>query len=264
MLEIKNVYKTFNAGTVNEKVALRGLELTLQDGDFVTVIGGNGAGKSTMLNAIAGVWPIDMGKILVDGQDITRLPEHKRAQYIGRVFQDPMMGTAATMQIDENLALAARRGAKRTLRVGITKQEPAEYYELLKTLDLGLENRMTSKVGLLSGGQRQAVTLLMATLKRPKLLLLDEHTAALDPKTAAKVLELSQKIVSENHLTTLMITHNMKDAIKYGNRLIMMHEGHIIYDVRGEEKANLQVSDLLQRFEQVSGGSLDNDRMLLS
>ena len=264
MLEIKNVYKTFNAGTVNEKVALRGLELTLQDGDFVTVIGGNGAGKSTMLNAIAGVWPVDMGKILVDGQDITRLPEHKRAQYIGRVFQDPLMGTAATMQIDENLALAARRGAKRTLRIGTTKKEHDEYYELLKTLDLGLENRMTSKVGLLSGGQRQAVTLLMATLKRPKLLLLDEHTAALDPKTAAKVLELSQKIVSENHLTTLMITHNMKDAIKYGNRLIMMHEGHIIYDVRGEEKANLQVSDLLHRFEQVSGGSLDNDRMLLS
>ena len=264
MLEIKNVYKTFNAGTVNEKVALRGLELTLQDGDFVTVIGGNGAGKSTMLNAIAGVWPVDMGKILVDGQDITRLPEHKRAQYIGRVFQDPMMGTAATMQIDDNPALAARRGAKRTLRIGITTKEHAEYYELLKTLDLGLENRMTSKVGLLSGGQRQAVTLLMATLKRPKLLLLDEHTAALDPKTAAKVLELSQKIVSENHLTTLMITHNMKDAIKYGNRLIMMHEGHIIYDVRGEEKANLQVSDLLQRFEQVSGGCLDNDRMLLS
>ena len=264
MLEIKNVYKTFNAGTVNEKVALRGLELTLQDGDFVTVIGGNGAGKSTMQNAIAGVWPVDMGKILVDGQDITRLPEHKRAQYIGRVFQDPMMGTAATMQIDENLALAARRGAKRTLRIGITKKEHDEYYELLKTLDLGLENRMTSKVGLLSGGQRQAVTLLMATLKRPKLLLLDEHTAALDPKTAAKVLALSQKIVEENRLTTLMITHNMKDAIKYGNRLIMMHEGHVIYDVRGEEKANLQVSDLLQRFEQVSGGSLDNDRMLLS
>ena len=264
MLEIKNVYKTFNAGTVNEKVALRGLELTLQDGDFVTVIGGNGAGKSTMLNAIAGVWPIDMGKIIVDGQDITRLPEHKRAQYIGRVFQDPMMGTAATMQIEENLALAMRRGQKRTLRVGITRQEREEYKEMLKILDLGLENRLTSKVGLLSGGQRQALTLLMATLKRPKLLLLDEHTAALDPKTAAKVLALSQKIVEENRLTTLMITHNMKDAIKYGNRLIMMHEGHVIYDVRGEEKANLQVSDLLQRFEQVSGGSLDNDRMLLS
>ena len=249
MLEIKNVYKTFNAGTVNEKVALKGLDLTLEDGDFVTVIGGNGAGKSTMLNAVAGVWPVDMGKIVIDGQDVTRLSEHQRAKYIGRVFQDPMMmGTAATMQIDENLALAARRGLARTLKTGITKKEHDEYYELLKTLDLGLENRMTSKVGLLSGGQRQAVTLLMATLKKPKLLLLDEHTAALDPKTAAKVLTLSEKIVEENHLTTLMITHNMKDAIKYGNRLIMMYEGHVIYDVKGEEKKNLQVSDLLQRF----------------
>lgn len=264
MLEIKNVYKTFNPGTVNQKVALNDLNLTLEDGDFVTVIGGNGAGKSTMLNAVAGVWPVDMGKIIIDGKDITRLPEHKRAAYIGRVFQDPMMGTAATMQIDENLALAARRGVGRTLRIGITKKENAEYHELLKTLGLGLEDRMTSKVGLLSGGQRQAVTLLMATLKKPKLLLLDEHTAALDPKTAAKVLEISNKIVQENHLTTLMITHNMKDAIKYGNRLIMMYEGHVIYDVRGEEKKNLQVSDLLQRFEQVSDGELANDRMLLS
>ena len=264
MLEIKNVYKTFNAGTVNEKVALKGLDLTLEDGDFVTVIGGNGAGKSTMLNAVAGVWPIDMGKILIDGQDVTRLSEHQRAKYIGRVFQDPMMGTAATMGIEENLALAARRGAARSLRAGITKKEREEYHELLKTLDLGLEDRMTSKVGLLSGGQRQAVTLLMATLKKPKLLLLDEHTAALDPKTAAKVLALSEKIVQENHLTTLMITHNMKDAIKYGNRLIMMYEGRVIYDVRGEEKANLQVSDLLQRFEQVSDGGFANDRMLLS
>ena len=264
MLEIKNVYKTFNAGTVNEKVALKGLDLTLEDGDFVTVIGGNGAGKSTMLNAVAGVWPIDMGKILIDGQDVTRLSEHQRAKYIGRVFQDPMMGTAATMGIEENLALAARRGVARSLRAGITKKEREEYHELLKTLDLGLEDRMTSKVGLLSGGQRQAVTLLMATLKKPKLLLLDEHTAALDPKTAAKVLALSEKIVQENHLTTLMITHNMKDAIKYGNRLIMMYEGHVIYDVRGEEKVNLQVSDLLQRFEQVSDGGFANDRMLLS
>ncbi|WP_296047128.1 ATP-binding cassette domain-containing protein [uncultured Gemmiger sp.] len=264
MLEIKNVYKTFNAGTVNEKVALKGLDLTLEDGDFVTVIGGNGAGKSTMLNAVAGVWPIDMGKILIDGQDVTRLSEHQRAKYIGRVFQDPMMGTAATMGIEENLALAARRGIARSLRAGITKKEREEYHELLKTLDLGLEDRMTSKVGLLSGGQRQAVTLLMATLKKPKLLLLDEHTAALDPKTAAKVLALSEKIVQENHLTTLMITHNMKDAIKYGNRLIMMYEGRVIYDVRGEEKANLQVSDLLQRFEQVSDGGFANDRMLLS
>ena len=264
MLEIKNVYKTFNAGTVNEKVALKGLDLTLEDGDFVTVIGGNGAGKSTMLNAVAGVWPIDMGKILIDGQDVTRLSEHQRAKYIGRVFQDPMMGTAATMGIEENLALAARRGVARSLRAGITKKEREEYHELLKTLDLGLEDRMTSKVGLLSGGQRQAVTLLMATLKKPKLLLLDEHTAALDPKTAAKVLALSEKIVQENHLTTLMITHNMKDAIKYGNRLIMMYEGRVIYDVRGEEKANLQVSDLLQRFEQISDGGFANDRMLLS
>ena len=264
MLEIKNVYKTFNAGTVNEKVALKGLDLTLEDGDFVTVIGGNGAGKSTMLNAVAGVWPIDMGKILIDGQDVTRLSEHQRAKYIGRVFQDPMMGTAATMGIEENLALAARRGVARSLRAGITKKEREEYHELLKTLDLGLEDRMTSKVGLLSGGQRQAVTLLMATLKKPKLLLPDEHTAALDPKTAAKVLALSEKIVQENHLTTLMITHNMKDAIKYGNRLIMMYEGRVIYDVRGEEKANLQVSDLLQRFEQVSDGGFANDRMLLS
>ena len=262
MLEIKNVYKTFNPGTVNQKVALNDLNLTLEDGDFVTVIGGNGAGKSTMLNAVAGVWPVDMGKIIIDGKDITRLPEHKRAAYIGRVFQDPMMGTAATMGIEENLALAARRGVTRSLKVGITKKEREEYHELLKTLDLGLEDRMTSKVGLLSGGQRQAVTLLMATLKKPKLLLLDEHTAALDPKTAAKVLEISNKIVQENHLTTLMITHNMRDAIRYGNRLIMMNEGHVIYDVRGEEKTKLEVSDLLQRFEQAGGEA--NDRMILS
>ena len=262
MLEIKNVYKTFNPGTVNQKVALNDLNLTLEDGDFVTVIGGNGAGKSTMLNAVAGVWPVDMGKIIIDGKDITRLPEHKRAAYIGRVFQDPMTGTAATMQIEENLALAARRGKRRTLRIGITKAEREQYHELLKTLGLGLEDRMTSKVGLLSGGQRQAVTLLMATLKKPKLLLLDEHTAALDPKTAAKVLEISNKIVQENHLTTLMITHNMRDAIRYGNRLIMMNEGHVIYDVRGEEKTKLEVSDLLQRFEQAGGEA--NDRMILS
>lgn len=264
MLEIKNVYKTFNAGTVNEKVALNGLDLKLEDGDFVTVIGGNGAGKSTMLNAVAGVWPIDMGKIIIDGKDVTRLSEHQRAKYIGRVFQDPMMGTAATMGIDENLALAARRGMARTLRTGITKKEHEEYYQLLKTLDLGLESRMSSKVGLLSGGQRQAVTLLMATLKKPRLLLLDEHTAALDPKTAAKVLALSDKIVHENHLTTLMITHNMKDAIVHGNRLIMMYDGHIIYDVSGEEKKKLKVSDLLEKFEQASGGEFANDRMMLA
>ena len=263
MLEIKNVYKTFNAGTVNEKVALKGLDLTLEDGDFVTVIGGNGAGKSTMLNAVAGVWPVDMGKILIDGQDVTRLSEHQRAKYIGRVFQDPMMGTAATMQIDENLALAARRGLPRTLKIGITKKEHDTYYELLKTLDLGLEERMTSKVGLLSGGQRQAVTLLMATLKKPKLLLLDEHTAALDPKTAAKVLELSDKIIAEHNLTALMVTHNMKDAIVHGNRLIMMWDGKIILDIKGEKKKNLTVDDLLHQFTVASGKEFANDRALL-
>ena len=264
MLEIKNVYKTFNAGTVNEKVALNGLNLTLEDGDFCTVIGGNGAGKSTMLNAVAGVWPVDMGKILIDGKDVTRLSEHQRAKYIGRVFQDPMMGTAATMGIDENLALAARRGTSRTLRTGITKKEHEEYYELLKTLDLGLEERMTSKVGLLSGGQRQAVTLLMATLKKPRLLLLDEHTAALDPKTAAKVLTLSDSLIKENNLMTMMVTHNMHDAIAYGNRLIMMHEGRIILDISGEEKKNLTVEMLLHKFEEVSGSEFVNDRALLS
>ena len=264
MLEIKNVYKTFNAGTVNEKVALKGLDLTLEDGDFVTVIGGNGAGKSTMLNAVAGVWPVDMGKIVIDGQDVTRLSEHQRAKYIGRVFQDPMMGTAATMQIDENLALAARRGLARTLKTGITKKEHDEYYELLKTLDLGLENRMTSKVGLLSGGQRQALTLLMASLKKPKLLLLDEHTAALDPKTAAKVLELSDQIVQENSLTTLMITHNMKDAIAHGNRLIMMDAGRVVVDISGEDKKKLTVPDLLALFSRASGSDEANDKMLLS
>ena len=264
MLEIKNVYKTFNAGTVNEKVALKGLDLTLEDGDFVTVIGGNGAGKSTMLNAVAGVWPVDMGKIIIDGKDVTRLSEHQRAKYIGRVFQDPMMGTAATMQIDENLALAARRGLARTLKTGITKKEHDEYYELLKTLDLGLENRMTSKVGLLSGGQRQALTLLMASLQKPKLLLLDEHTAALDPATAAKVLELSDRIVRENELTAMMITHNMKDAIVHGNRLIMMNEGRIILDIEGEEKQHLTKRDLLDKFAEVAGMQVESDEVLLS
>ena len=264
MLEIKDVHKTFNPGTINEKKALNGLNLTLNDGDYVTIIGGNGAGKSTMLNMITGVFPVDSGNILSDGEDITNLPEHKRARYFGRVFQDPMTGTAADMQIEENMALAARRGKRRTLGFGIKKAERETYKELLATLDLGLENRLTSKVGLLSGGQRQAITLLMATLQHPKLLLLDEHTAALDPKTAAKVLDISDKIIMENHLTALMVTHNMKDAIAHGNRLIMMHEGRVIYDVSGEAKKNLKVSDLLAKFEEVSGNEFANDRMMLS
>ena len=264
MLKIDHICKTFNAGTINEKVALNGVDLTLEDGDFVTVIGGNGAGKSTTLNAVAGVWPVDSGKIFIGGDDVTKLSEYKRAKYLGRVFQDPMTGTATTMSIEENMAIAARRGRKRGLSWGITKAERDTYREMLKTLDLGLEDRLTSKVGLLSGGQRQALTLLMATMNKPKLLLLDEHTAALDPKTALKVLTLSARIVEENHLTTMMITHNMKDAIKYGNRLIMMHEGHIIYDVAGEEKQKLHVSDLLAKFQIASGGEFANDRMSLS
>lgn len=264
MLELKNVFKTFNVGTVNEKTALKGINLTLEDGDFVTVIGGNGAGKSTMLNAIAGVWPIDQGQIIIDGTDVTKLPEYKRAKYLGRVFQDPMTGTAATMEIQENLALAKRRGEHRmAYRVGIKKSEKEEYYKLLETLGLGLEKRMTSKVGLLSGGQRQAVTLLMASLQKPKLLLLDEHTAALDPKTAAKVLETTDMIVNRDNLTTLMITHNMKDAIAHGNRLIMMMDGQIILDIRGEEKKKLTVSDLLHKFEEVSGEEFANDKAIL-
>jgi len=264
MLKIENVYKTFNAGTVNEKVALQGLNLHLKEGDFVTVIGGNGAGKSTMLNAVTGVFGVDTGKVLIDGVDVTHLPEFKRAKYIGRVFQDPMMGTAATMQIEENLALAARRGKPRTLRIGITKAEREEYREKLKILDLGLEDRMTAKVGLLSGGQRQALTLLMATLQKPKLLLLDEHTAALDPKTAAKVLDATQKIVDKDHLTTLMITHNMRDAIAYGNRLIMMYNGHVVVDVSGEEKKHLTVEQLLNLFSQASGSDEVDDKLVLS
>lgn len=263
MLELKNIYKTFNAGTVNEKMALRGLNLTLEDGDFVTVIGGNGAGKSTMLNAIAGVWPVDQGQILIGDADVTKLPEYKRAKYLGRVFQDPMTGTAATMEIQENLALALRRGDSRTLKAGITKKEHAKYREMLATLGLGLEDRMTSKVGLLSGGQRQALTLLMATLKKPKLLLLDEHTAALDPKTAAKVLQTTDMIVNRDNLTTLMITHNMKDAIAHGNRLIMMMDGNIILDIRGEEKKKLTVADLLHKFEEASGVEFANDKAIL-
>ncbi|MGN0650624.1 MAG: ABC transporter ATP-binding protein [Oscillospiraceae bacterium] len=264
MLIINDIRKTFNAGTINEKKALNGVSITLQDGDFVTIIGGNGAGKSTTLNAIAGVWPVDSGSISINGQNITGLPEHKRAKFIGRVFQDPMTGTAATMEIQENLALAARRGRSRGLTWGITKKEREEYHELLKMLDLGLEDRMTSKVGLLSGGQRQALTLLMATLKKPEILLLDEHTAALDPKTAAKVLELSDKIIAENHLTAMMVTHNMEHAITHGNRLIMMDKGRIIYDVSGEAKKNLTVEDLLVKFEEAAGAKLNNDRMLLS
>jgi putative ABC transport system ATP-binding protein len=264
MLEIKNVHKTFNPGTINEKKALSGVDLVLEEGDFVTVIGGNGAGKSTMLNMVAGVYPVDCGSIIIDGVDVTKLPEHKRAKYIGRVFQDPMTGTAADMQIVENLALAARRGNKRGLGSGVKHKEREKYKEMLTSLDLGLEDRLTSKVGLLSGGQRQAITLLMATLKKPKLLLLDEHTAALDPKTAKKVLDLTEKIVSENHLTTIMITHNMKDAIAIGNRLIMMNDGKIIYDVKGEEKKALTTADLLAKFKVNSGEELDNDRMLLA
>ena len=264
MLEIQNIHKTFNPGTINEKVALNGVNLNLNPGDFVTIIGGNGAGKSTTLNAIAGVWPVDEGKIIIDGVDITKLSEHKRALYLGRVFQDPMTGTAATMSIEENMAIAARRGERRGLGWGITKKERERYKEALKELDLGLEDRLSSKVGLLSGGQRQAITLLMASLKKPKLLLLDEHTAALDPKTAAKVLAISDKIIQEHQLTAMMVTHNMKDAIAHGNRQIMMHEGKIIYDVSGEEKKNLKVADLLAKFEEVSGGEFANDRMMLS
>lgn len=263
MLEIRNISKTFNPGTVNEKTALDGVSLKLNDGDFVTVIGGNGAGKSTLLNAVAGTWFVDRGEIIIDGRDVTSLPEYKRAAYLGRVFQDPMNGTAATMEIQENLALAKRRGKKRFLRTGITKEEQKEYHELLKTLGLGLENRMTSKVGLLSGGQRQSLTLLMATLVRPRLLLLDEHTAALDPKTARNVLDITDRIVSRDHLTTLMITHNMKDAIQHGNRLIMMNEGKIILDIAGEEKKKLTVRDLLEQFERVSGEQFANDAALL-
>lgn len=264
MLEIKNVHKTFNKGTINEKKALNGVNLHLDPGDFVTIIGGNGAGKSTTLNMVAGVYPIDQGTIILDGKDISDFPEYKRAYMLGRVFQDPMMGTAAGMQIEENMAMANRRGKRRGLGWGITKKEKEMFCEKLKMLDLGLEDRMTSKVGLLSGGQRQALTLLMATLKKPSLLLLDEHTAALDPKTAKKVLDITEKIVAKDNLTTMMVTHNMKDAINIGNRLIMMSDGKIIYDVKGEEKKKLKVADLLQKFEEASGGEFANDRMLLS
>ncbi len=264
MIQLLNVSKTFNANTINEKKALLNLNLTIETGDFITVIGGNGAGKSTLLNLIAGVFPCDGGRIILDGEDLTKQPEYKRAKLLGRVFQDPMMGTAAEMGIEENLAMAYRRGKSRGLRWGIHNEERALYQEKLKTLELGLETRLSSKVGLLSGGQRQALTLLMATLQKPKLLLLDEHTAALDPKTARKVLELTDEIVSKDSLTTLMVTHNMKDAIQLGNRLIMMHEGRIIIDIKGQDKKNLKVKDLLEMFETASGDAMDNDRMLLS
>ncbi|MBR1586602.1 MAG: ABC transporter ATP-binding protein [Clostridia bacterium] len=264
MLQIQNLTKVFNAGTVNEKTALSKVSLRLAPGDFVTVIGGNGAGKSTLLNSVAGVFPVDGGSILLDGNDVTRLSEHRRARYLGRVFQDPMMGTAADMNIEENLALAYRRGKRRTLRWGVSGAERARYKDLLKELDLGLENRLSDKVGLLSGGQRQALTLLMATLQAPRLLLLDEHTAALDPKTGAKVLALTQKLVEENHLTTLMVTHNMHDAIRLGNRLIMMNEGQIALEISGEQKKGLHKADLIALFEKSSGGELDSDRLLLS
>lgn len=264
MLEIKDVHKTFNPGTINEKKALNGLNLTLNDGDFVTVIGGNGAGKSTMLNMIAGVYPVDSGSIIIDGVNVTKLPEHKRAKYLGRVFQDPMMGTAADMWIEENMALASRRGQIRGLKWAINNKEREQFKAMLSELDLGLEDRLSAKVGLLSGGQRQALTLLMAVMKKPKLLLLDEHTAALDPKTAAKVLELSNKFISEDHLTAMMITHNMKDAIAYGNRLIMMNNGKIILDVSGEEKKKLTVEYLLDEFTKLSGSEFANDRALLN
>ena len=263
MLEIKDIYKTFNKGTINEKRALQGVSLTLNDGDFVTVIGGNGAGKSTMLNAVAGTYTVDAGSILIDGVDVTRLPEHKRAKFIGRVFQDPMMGTAPTMQIEENLALAARRGKRRGLGWGINAKERARYREELKKFDLGLEDRLTSQVGLLSGGQRQALTLLMASLQKPKLLLLDEHTAALDPKTAAKVLELSDRIVEENGLTTMMVTHNMRDAIAHGNRLIMLYNGRIVVDIAGDAKKNITVPELLELFNKASGSDEADDKLLL-
>ena len=264
MLKLEHLYKTFNPGTINQKVALSDLSLHLNPGDFVTVIGGNGAGKSTMLNALAGVWAVDSGRIILDGQDVTALPEHKRAKFIGRVFQDPMMGTAPNMQLEENLALAMRRGQRRGLGWGVTKAEREVYREKLKTLNLGLEDRMTVKVGLLSGGQRQALTLLMASLQKPKLLLLDEHTAALDPATAAKVLDLSDRIVAENQLTALMITHNMTDAIKHGNRLIMMNEGQIILDISGEEKKQLTKQMLMDKFAELAGTQVESDQVLLS
>ena len=264
MLEINGLRKIFNPGTINQKLAIDNLSLTFQEGDFVTVIGGNGAGKSTLLNLIAGVYPADAGQIILDGHDISKMPEHKRACFLGRVFQDPMMGTAAGMGIEENLAMAYRRGKRRNLCWGINSKEREKYREKLKALDLGLEGRLSAKVGLLSGGQRQALTLLMSTLQKPKLLLLDEHTAALDPRTAAKVLELSDHIISKHGLTAMMVTHNMRDAIEHGNRLIMMHEGNIVLDISGEAKKKLTVEELISRFSRVSGQEFANDRALLS
>jgi putative ABC transport system ATP-binding protein len=264
MLEIKNIHKTFNEGTINEKKVFEGLSLTLEDGDFVTVIGGNGAGKSTMLNIVAGAYPVDDGEIIIDGEDVTRLPEHKRAKFIGRVFQDPRMGTASDMWVEENMSVADSRGHHRGVRWAITGKDRDRYRDELKQLDLGLEDRLTTKMGLLSGGQRQAITLLMAAMKKPKLLLLDEHTAALDPKTAAKVLEITDKLIKENNLTALMVTHNMRDAIAHGNRIIMMNAGKIVLDIRGEEKQNLTVEALLAKFTQASGAEFTNDRALLS
>ena len=264
MLEIRNVSKTFYKGTVNEKTAIRDVSIAFQDGDFVTVIGGNGAGKSTLLNLIAGVFPADCGSIRLDGTELTRLPEHRRAALLGRVFQDPMMGTAAGMGIEENLAMAQRRSKRRGLGWGITNAERDQYREALKALDLGLEGRLGTKVGLLSGGQRQALTLLMATLRKPQLLLLDEHTAALDPRTAEKVLTLSDRLIAQHRLTAMMVTHNMRDAIRYGNRLIMMHEGTIILDISGEDKQRLTVEDLIAKFSAAAGGEFANDRALLS
>ncbi|MDR0839779.1 MAG: ABC transporter ATP-binding protein [Christensenellaceae bacterium] len=263
-LEIQALNKTFNQGTINEKVAIHQLSLNFEEGEFVTVIGGNGAGKSTLLNLIAGVYPADSGKVILDGRDITKMPEHKRACMLGRVFQDPMMGTASDMGIEENLAMAYRRGKKRSLRWGISAQERDKYREKLRSLDLGLEGRLSTRVGLLSGGQRQALTLLMATLQKPNLLLLDEHTAALDPRTAAKVLELSDRIIAKHGLTTMMVTHNMRDAIEHGNRLIMMHEGAIVLDIAGEAKKKLTVEGLIEKFSAVSGQEFANDRALLS
>lgn len=264
MLDIKHLSKTFFPGTVNEKKALTDVNLHMEPGDFITIIGGNGAGKSTLLNSIAGVFPIDGGKILIDGVDVSKMPEHKRARYIGRVFQDPMMGTAAGMMIEENLAIASRRGKTPGLSWALKDSDRERFREMLKELDLGLEDRLTSRVGLLSGGQRQALTLLMAAMNHPRILLLDEHTAALDPKTAEKVLNMTQKVIARDHLTSLMITHNMRDALRFGNRLIMMNAGRIVVDVNAEEKAKLTIPDLLALFEKASGSALDNDRMMLS